>query len=38
VKAKLDKNINGKKVIAGLSSQLIGRIRGSSRSRKKVTI
>ncbi len=38
MKAKLDKILNGKKVIAGLSSQLIGRIRGSNRSRKKVTI
>jgi hypothetical protein len=36
VKAKLDKVLNGKKVLAGFSSQLIGRIRGSNRSRKKV--
>ena len=36
MKAKLDKVLKGKKVIAGFSSQLIGRIRGSNRSRKKV--
>lgn len=36
MKAKLDKVLNGKKVLAGFSSQLIGRIRGSNRSRKKV--
>jgi hypothetical protein len=38
VKAKLDKIIKGKKIIVGLKTQLVGRIRGSNRSRTKEMI
>ena len=36
MKAKLDKVQKGKKKVVGLKTQLVGRIRGSTRSRKMV--